>query len=90
MIIRILSEGQYRLDGPSLERIKRLDDDLMVTVLEDQPTEFHRIFDDLLTVVRTGHRLSPTELVESDLILPAADMTFAEAKQLFHSDSGPS
>lgn len=83
MIVRILSEGQYRVDGTTLEEIKTLDDQLMEALSADQAERFHQLLKQTAEVVRRGQPLDPTHLVESDLILPAADTTLAEAKKLF-------
>lgn len=83
MIVRILSGGQFRVDGEILERIKSLDDDLMVAVQQSDEERFHCLLAELVTVARQGQALRDSELVESDLILPHADMTLDEAKQLF-------
>lgn len=83
MIVRILSEGQYRVDGDILANIKQLDDDLMEAMLADDEGRFEALLTALANVVRSGDKLAPDHLVESDLILPAADTTLAEAKRLF-------
>lgn len=86
MIVRILSEGQYRVDGEALSLIKTLDDQIMAAITNEQPDEFHRLFAHLVDTVRSGEALPPTHLGESDLILPAADLSFAEAKRLFQDN----
>ncbi len=83
MIVRILSEGQYRVDGETLEQIKRLDDELMVALTADEADRFHQLLREVAGLVRSGQALDPTHLVESDLILPADDTTLDEAKRLF-------
>ncbi len=83
MIVRILSEGQYRVDGAILEEIKKLDDQLMEALSAEESERFHRLLQETADVVRRGEPLDPGHLVESDLILPAADTTLDEAKKLF-------
>lgn len=83
MIVRILSEGQYRVDGTTLEEIKKLDDQLMEALSAEEAERFHRLLQETADVVRRGVPLDPAHLVESDLILPAADTTLDEAKKLF-------
>ncbi|MCY0878060.1 MAG: hypothetical protein OWU84_03830 [Firmicutes bacterium] len=84
MIVRILSEGQYRVDGETLEAIKRLDDELMEALTLDDAERFQRLLHEVATLVRSGEALHAEHLTESDLILPAPDTTLDEAKKLFH------
>lgn len=83
MIVRILSEGQYRVEGGTLDEIQRLDEELMEALTHDDGDRFHRLLNRVAGLVRTGTELSADHLVESDLILPAADTTLDEAKRLF-------
>lgn len=87
MIVRILSEGQYRVDGPTLEQIKKVDDALMEALTANQADQFHQLLHEAAQLVRQGEALDPAHLVESDLILPAADTTLEEAKRLFADPS---
>ncbi|MCY0900151.1 MAG: hypothetical protein OWU33_14725 [Firmicutes bacterium] len=84
MIVRILSEGQYRVDGDTLEEIKRLDDELMEALTLDDADRFHRLLNQVAELVRSGQALHAEHLTESDLILPAPDTTLEEAKRLFN------
>ncbi|WP_258360060.1 PspA-associated protein PspAA [Moorella sulfitireducens] len=84
MIIRILTEGQYRLTGEALAELDRLDDRLLDALETGNPEEYESSFREVLSLIRgRGMRIPDTELVESDLILPAPDTTFEEALDLF-------
>ncbi len=83
MIVRILSEGQYRVDGDTLEQIKVLADQLMEALTANQADRFRELLATVAELVRRGTALDPEHLVESDLILPASDTTLEEAKRLF-------
>lgn len=84
MIIRILTEGQYRVENEALSELDRLDDELLDAVAEGDAEEFHKRFQEVLALIRgRGTKVPDTELVESDLILPAPDTTLAEARELF-------
>ncbi|MGI9862098.1 hypothetical protein SDD30_12035 [Moorella naiadis] len=84
MIIRILTEGQYRLEGQALTDLDRLDDSLLDALAAGNQQEYESNFHEVLALIRgRGSRIPDTELVESDLILPAPDTTFAEARSLF-------
>ncbi|MCY0865514.1 MAG: hypothetical protein OWQ57_11220 [Sulfobacillus sp.] len=83
MIVRILSEGQYRVDAKQLDQIKAIDGELMKAVTDHDEPAFHRLMEELMAIVRRGDALGPDDLVESDLILPPHDMTIEEAKKFF-------
>ena len=87
MIVRILSEGQYRVDGSTLDQIHQLDEELMDALTHDDSDRFHHLLNEVAGLVRTGTALSADHLVESDLILPASDTTLEEAKRLFADPS---
>lgn len=84
MIIRILTEGQYRVENEALSELDRLDDRLLDAVANSDEGEFNKNFQEVLALIRgRGTKVPDTELVESDLILPAPDTTLAEARELF-------
>jgi hypothetical protein len=84
VIVRILHDGQFELDGPALTELKRLDEDLFREVAEGDEPGYRSTFAAVLALVRgRGRRLADDRLVESDLILPAPDTTLAEARRLF-------
>ena len=83
MIVRILAEGQYDLEGPTLHELKLLDQRLFAAVAGSDPAEYRAAFDDVLALVRSGRRIPDEQLTESDLALPAADTDLAGARRLF-------
>jgi len=84
LIIRILTEGQYRLRGQALSDLDALDDKLLDALEAGNKEEFNDTFREVLALIRgRGIRISDSELAESDLILPAPETTFEEARELF-------
>ncbi len=83
MIVRIMTEGQYELDGDQLEQLKHADEELLVTVRNSDAEGFRSHLETALAVVRGGKPLDPSLLKESELVLPAPDMTVHEARRLF-------
>lgn len=86
MIVRIMSDGQYRLDDhhPAIAaEIERLDDELMQAERAGDEERFHDALARLITQVhRSGQAVSLAELVPSDVMIPAADMSLAETHRL--------
>jgi hypothetical protein len=85
MIVRISGEAQYSLpdDGTKLAEL----DDAVVTALDGgDEAAFASALAALLTYVRSGERVGDDELEPSDLILPPADLSFAEAGREFRGE----
>jgi hypothetical protein len=86
MIIRVLADGQYRLDGSELqggEEISRLDDDLVRELEADDEAGFNKTLAQLIEHIHAAGRTVPVaELLPSDMIVPAKDMTLAETRHL--------
>ncbi len=84
MIIRIMTEGQYRFPGAMIDDLNDIDHALVDVVADDNQAEFERLFSEMLEMVRkNGSPLADDELEESDAVLPEPDITLEEAKELF-------
>ena len=84
MIVRILSEGQYRLDDGVLERVNALDNDTVAAVSDGDEARFRQAFDGLLELIRSeGKPLADDELEESAIIIPPPDISLEEASREF-------
>ncbi len=87
MIIRIMGEGQYRLDEETLDRVNVLDNAGVAAVESDDEDAFHVAFEEMLQIIRDeGEHLGDEELETSDVIVPPADTSFAEAAAEFSGD----
>ena len=84
MIVRISGEDQYRLDPSSSGRLNELDNDVLAAVEAGAEDRFRDAYDRLLEFVRAnGALVADDDLESSDLILPPADITVAEAGSEF-------
>ena len=84
MIVRIATDAQYRLPDDDAARLNELDNQAVKAVEGGDEETFARLFGEMLQLVRTdGEQISDDELVESDVILPPADTSFAEAADGF-------
>jgi hypothetical protein len=87
VIVRISTEGQYRLPDGDADRLNDLDNEAVAAVEAGDEERFHEIFEQLLELVRSdGTPLGEDELEESDVILPPPDLTFDEAGHQFTGD----
>jgi hypothetical protein len=87
VIVRISTEGQYRLPDGDADRLNELDNDAVAAVEADDEDRFHEVFEQMLDLVRSeGRPLAVDVLEESDVILPPPDLTFVEAGEQFTGD----
>ena len=83
MIIRILGEGQWEVSDDHLDAMNALDGTVERAVEAGDHAAFAEGLAALLEVVRSrGSRLADDVLVESDLVLPPADATLEEVRDL--------
>ena len=87
MIVRIAGEGQFRLPDEDAERLNELDNRAVAAVEEGDEAGFQELWTQMLELVASdGNELDGDELVESDVILPPRDVSFAEAEGEFTGD----
>ena len=84
MIVRISGEGQYRLPDEDAQRLNELDNRAVGAVEQGDETGFQELWAQMLELVQAdGSQIPNDELVESDVILPPRDISFAEAQGEF-------
>ena len=87
MIVRILAEGQWDVSEEHLAELNRLDAEVEAAVEADDEAAFAKTLAALLDAVRTcGTVLADDSLEESALILPPADATVDEVRELLNDD----
>ncbi|MFE9168342.1 hypothetical protein ACFYNZ_02255 [Streptomyces kebangsaanensis] len=87
MIVRIMGEGQVRLADSHLADLDKLDDELLAEMENGDGPGFRRTLAALLSRVReVGEPLPDNSLEPSELILPAADATLEEVRDLLSDD----
>jgi hypothetical protein len=87
MIVRILGEGQLELADDQLDTLNQLDAKVESAVDADDNEAFVSALTALLDGVRrAGTPLAEDSLEDSDLILPPADATIAEVRDLLSDD----
>ncbi|MFH8340949.1 hypothetical protein [Streptomyces sp. AM6-12] len=87
MIVRIMGEGQVRLDDSHFAELNRLDDELLAETESGDEEGFRRTLGALLAAVRRlGTPLADDELQPSDLILPSPDASLPEVRALLGED----
>jgi len=87
MIVRIATEGQYRLADDVLARVNALDNEVVAAVEAQDEGRFAELFGQLIALIRAeGSPLSEDELQGSDVIVPPPDTSLEEARSDFSGD----
>jgi hypothetical protein len=87
VIVRIMGEGQYRLDENCVGRVNELDNTIVRAVEDDDEDAFHVAFEEMLDIIRSqGQVVSDNDIESSDVIVPPPDTSMAEAATDFSGD----
>jgi hypothetical protein len=87
MIVRILGEGQYDLSDEAVSALNHLDAEVESAVEAGDEEGFQGALTALLDGVRTAGVAHDADSLEpSDLILPMADATLAEVRDMLSGD----
>jgi hypothetical protein len=90
MIVRILGEGQFRVDNDAAAELNQMDADLEAVVEQGDDAALAATLTSLLTHVR-GHgvEVPPDSLEPSELILPHEGSSMDEVRKLLSDDGIP-
>jgi hypothetical protein len=84
VIIRIFSDGQYRIPEDAQARLHELDTQTVQAVDAGDEEAFTSSYGALVELIHSvGERLADDDLEPSDLMLPPADITLEEAREEF-------
>jgi len=87
MIVRILGEGQFEVAEAELARLNELDSAVEAEIDAGNDEAFRARLAELLDGVRAvGAPLADESLEDSDLILPPADATLDEVREMLSDD----
>jgi hypothetical protein len=87
LIVRLMGEGQYRVEDSVLARLNELDDEVAKAVEAGDEAALWRGLQALADVVRSsGEKLDDTDLTPSDAIIPPEDLSLDEARELLEGE----
>jgi hypothetical protein len=87
VIVRLMGEGQYRVDDGIRERLDALDTEAMSALDAEDEGELDAKLDEMWELVRgEGSRLPDEDLSTSDVLIPPSDLTLEETRKLFSDD----
>src|ERR1700759_2582711 len=90
MIVRVLGEGQFRVDDDTAAKLTALDKDLDAAVRDDLQAPFATALHAAVALVRaSGVPTAADEIVTADYILPFSDATVGEVRKLLADGTIP-
>jgi hypothetical protein len=87
MIVRLMGEGQYRVQDDLREQLNELDERAQAALDANDEPALDEKLDQMWQLVRErGERLPDDELTSSHLIIPPSDLTLEETRRLFSEE----
>jgi len=87
VIVRLLGEGQFRVDDALVERLNELDDQVAKAIEEGDERGLWTGLQALAQAVReSGVKLGDDELCPSDAVIPPEDFSLEEAREVMTGD----
>jgi hypothetical protein len=87
MIVRIMGEGQYEVEGGLQARLNEIDDEVGAALEAGDQTAMSEALKRLADEVRgAGRRLDDSDLSPSDAVVPPEDLTLDEAHELLEGE----
>ena len=87
MIVRLMGEGQYRVEDEVVTELNGLDEQAAQAVEAGEEETLKRLLEQMASMVRErGERLDDADLSASDGIVPPEDLSLEEAKELFSGE----
>jgi hypothetical protein len=88
VIVRLMNDGQYRVDDGLLQQLNELDDRATAAAEADDEQTLDDALDQMFELVKSrGSALGDDELTPSDILIPPSDLTLEETKELL-TDEG--
>jgi hypothetical protein len=87
MIVRLLGEGQFRVDDSLLAQLNELDDKVGLAVAAGDERALWESLQALANAVREhGAKLGDDDLSPSDAVIPPEDLSLDEARELLQDE----
>jgi len=87
VIVRLMGEGQWRVDDDVAARLNELDNEVERAVADGDEAALWRGLQELAEVVRAnGVKLDDADLSPSDAIIPPEDLSLDEARELLEGE----
>jgi hypothetical protein len=87
VIVRLMGEGQWRIEPGVHERLNELDEEAMAAIDAGDEATLDAALERMWALVKEeGERLPDDELSPSDVLVPPSDLTLEETRLLIESE----
>lgn len=87
MIVRIMGEGQYRIEDGVAQELNQLDEQVASAVDASDEEQMRELLQKMAGLVRDrGERLEDSDLSPSDAIVPPEDLSLDEVRELLEGE----
>jgi hypothetical protein len=87
VIVRLVGEGQFRVDDDLRTQLNELDDRAVAAIDAGDEATLDGVLDEMWQLVQArGERLADDDLSPSDIAIPPSDLTLEETRKLFSED----
>jgi chromosome condensin MukBEF complex kleisin-like MukF subunit len=87
VIVRVMGEGQWRVDGDLAQKLNELDDAVGLALAAGDEDTMRARLRELADAVRSGgEKLADDDLSASDAIVPPDDLSLDEARTLLEGE----
>jgi hypothetical protein len=87
VIVRLMGEGQWRVDDGIRGQLNTLDDQAIAALERNDEGELDATIEQMWSLVKSeGEQLPAEDLSASDVVIPPADLTLEETRQLFEGE----
>ena len=87
MIVRIMGEGQYRVEAETARKLNELDEQVSSAVAGGDEEQIRGLLQQLAQAVRDGgERLDDADLSTSEAIVPPEDLSVDELRELLEGE----
>jgi PspAA-like protein len=89
-IVRVTGHGQFTVNKSTMDKINDIDNQIVDILKKDNnidEKEFRKKITEMVNLITTeGNTIDDRELVASDIIVPDADLSIDEAKNIFRDE----
>jgi hypothetical protein len=94
-IVRVAGHGQFKVNQSTIDKINEIDNEIVDMLKKDSSNsngltdenQFRNKIEEMVSLItREGKPLDDKEIVQSDIIVPSADLSVDEAKNMFKGE----
>jgi hypothetical protein len=87
VIVRLMTQGQYRISDELGKRLNELDDQAVAALDRNDEEDLDQRLEEMWALVKQeGEAVPDDEIVSSDVIIPPSDLSLEETRELFSGD----